>query len=83
MSSTGKWLRIRVTDMGTGESKANVKVPAGLASFGMKMAAKYSSTDLAGLDLEQILEAAKNGGEAKLVDVEDEQNRQHIEIFVE
>ncbi len=83
MSNTGKWLRIRVTDMGTGESKANVKVPAGLANFGMKMAAKYASADLEGLDMEQIIEAMKNGGEAKLVDVEDEEKGQPIEIFIE
>ncbi len=83
MSNTGKWLRIRVTEMGTGKSKANVKVPAGLANFGMKMAAKYSSADLAGLDMDQILEAVKASGETKLVDVEDEEKGEHIEVFVE
>lgn len=83
MSNTGKWLRIRVTDMGTGESKANVKVPFGLAKFGMKMASRYASADLEGLDMDQILEAVKASGETKLVDVEDEENRQHIEIFAE
>ena len=83
MSKTGKWLRIRVTDTATGESKANVKVPASLAIFGMKMAAKYSSADLQGLDLNEIMESVKNGGETKLVDVEDEQKGEHIEVFVE
>ena len=83
MPNTGKWLRIRVTDLGTGASKANVRVPAGLAKFGMKMASKYASADLEGLELDRILEAVKNSGETKLVDVEDEENRQHIEISIE
>ena len=43
MSNSGKWLLIRVTDMKTGVNKANVKIPVGLANFGMKMAAKYCS----------------------------------------
>ncbi len=83
MANTGKWLRIRVTDMGTGASKANVKVPASLASFGMKMAAKYSPADFDGLDMEQLLAAMQESGEEKLVDIENEEKGEHIEIFVE
>ncbi len=83
MSNTGKWLRIRVTDLGTGKSKANVRVPAGLAKFGMKMASKYASADLEGLELDQMMEALKASGETTLVDVEDDENHQHIEISLE
>jgi hypothetical protein len=83
MSNTGKWLRIRVTDLGTGESKANVRVPASLAKFGMKMASKYASADLEGLELDQIMQAVKASGETKLVAMEDDQNYQHIEISIE
>ncbi len=82
MSNSGKWLRVRVTDLKTGESKANVKIPASLANFGMKMAAKYSP-DVEGLDMEQILAAMKEGGDGKLVDVEDEEKGEHVEVFVE
>ncbi len=81
MANSSKWLRIHVTDLATGESKANVKVPASLANFGMKMAAKYA--DLDGLDFDQIMEAMKEGNETKLVDVESEEKNEHIEIFVE
>ncbi len=83
MSKTAKWLRIRVTDLGTGESKANVRVPAGLAKFGMKMASKYASADLESLELDQMMEALKASGETTLVDVEDDENHQHIEISLE
>ncbi len=81
--SNGKWLLIRVTDMKTGESKANVKIPVSVASFGMKMAAKYAPDSIDGLDFDEIIAAAKSGGEGKLVDVEDEAKGDHVEIFVQ
>ncbi len=83
MSNSGKWFRVRVTDLKTGKSKANVKIPVSLANFGMKMAAKYAPESLEGLDMEQILAAMKSGGEEKMVDVEDEEKGEHVEIFVE
>ncbi len=83
MSTSGKWMRVRVTDLKTGESKANVKIPASLANFGMKMAAKFSADSVEGLDMEQIIVAMKEGGEGKLVDVEDEEKGERVEVFVE
>ncbi len=81
--SNGKWLLIRVTDLKTGASKANVKIPVSLASFGLKMATKYAPESIEGLDMDEIIAAAKNGGEGKLVDVEDEEKGEKVEISVE
>jgi hypothetical protein len=83
MSTSGKWLLIRVTDLETGDKKTNVKIPVSLANFGMKMAAKYAPESIEGLDMEEIIAAVKNGGEGKLVDVEDPEKGDHVEIFVE
>ncbi len=83
MSNSGKWLRIHVTDLTTGRSKANVKIPASLANFGMKMAAKFAPASIEGLDMDEIFAAMQNSGEGKLVDVEDEEKGEHVEIFVE
>lgn len=83
MTISAKWIRIRVTDIKTGKSKANVKIPASLAEFGMKMATRYASADMEGVDMNQIVEAAKNGSEGLLVDVEDEEKGEHVEIYVE
>ena len=83
MLKTGKWLRIRVTDMNTGKSKANVSVPASLANFGMKMAAKFAPEEIEGLDMEQLLAEIESKGETKLLDIEDEEKGEHVEIFVE
>ncbi len=83
MSNSSSWLLIRVTDVKTGQSKANVKIPASLADFGMKMAAKYAPGSVEGLDMNQLIEAMKNSSEGKLVDVVDETKGEHVEIFIE
>ena len=83
MSNPERWFRVRVTDLRTGKSKTNVKIPASLADFGMKMAAKIAPKEVEGLDLNQLLAAVKSGTEGKLVDVEDEEKGEHVEVFVE
>ncbi len=83
MSNSSSWLLVRVTDMKTGKSKANVKIPASLANFGMKMAARYAPGSVEGLDMDQIIEAMKNSTEGKLVDVIDDEKGERVEIFVE
>lgn len=83
MSNSGKWFRVRVTDLKTGKSKTNVKIPASLADFGMRMAAKYAPDSVEGLDMNQIIAAVRSGGDGKLVDVEDQEKGEHVEVFVE
>ncbi|HET9905050.1 MAG TPA: hypothetical protein VFQ23_00370 [Anaerolineales bacterium] len=83
MSNSGKWLRVRVTDLRTGASKANVKIPVSLADFGMKMAASFAPSAIDDLDMNEILTAMKSGGEEKFVEIEDEEKDEHIEIFIE
>ena len=83
MLNTSKWFRVRVTDLSTGQSKANVKIPVSLANWGMKMATKYAPESVGDLDMNQIIEAMKSSGEKKLVDVEDEEKGEHVEIFIE
>ncbi len=82
-NSARRWLRVRVTDLRTGKSKANVKVPASLADFGLKMAAKFAPAGCEDLDMNQLIAAMENGGEGKMVDVEDEEKGEHVEVFVE
>jgi hypothetical protein len=83
MSNNPKWFRVRVTDIVTGKNKTNVKIPARMANFGMRMAAKYAPESIEGLDMEMIMEAVKNGGEGMLVEVEDEEKRERVEVFLE
>lgn len=82
-STQGRWFRVRVTDLKTGRRKVNVNIPLGLVDVGLKMGAKFAPAGLEGMDMKQIMAAIKAGGEGKVVDVEDEEDGEHVEIFVE
>lgn len=82
-STSGKWFRVRVTDLKSGKRKVNVNIPLGLVDVGMKMGAKFAPAGLEGLDMQQIIAAIKTGGEGKIVDVEDEEDGEHVEVFIE
>ena len=74
-----RWLRIRVTDTRTGRAKATVNLPLGLVDAGMNIAAQYAP----GINFEDLAEAIKIGVEGKIIDVVDEEDGEHVEIFIE
>ena len=77
-----RWFRVRVTDMVTGKPKVNVNIPMGLVSVGLKMGARFAP----GLEMEQMEElsaALQSGATGKIMDVTDEEDGEHVEIFVE
>ena len=82
-ATSGKWFRVRVTDLRSGKRKVNVNIPLGLVDVGMKMGAKFAPAGLEGLDMQQIMAAIRSGGEGKIVDVEDEEGGEHVEVFIE
>jgi hypothetical protein len=74
---------VRVTDLRTGRRKVNVNIPLGLVDVGMKMGAKFAPAGVEGLDMDKIIAAIKSGGQGKVVDVEDEEDGEHVEVFIE
>jgi hypothetical protein len=76
------WLRVRVTDMATGRTKVNVNLPLGLIDAGLRIGAQYAP-ELHGLDLNQLIAEVKSGASGKIIDVMDEEDGEHVEIFVE
>lgn len=75
------WLQVRVTDMATGRPKVNVNLPLGLMEAGLKIGAQYAP-ELAGIDLAQIAGEIKAGSVGKIIDVIDEEDGEHVEIFI-
>jgi len=84
---TGKtgpeWFRIRVTQLETGRPKATVNIPLGLAEWGLRIGAKYAPEigDVNLAELSQMLDA--HGLDGKIIDVVDEDDGEHVEIFIE
>ncbi len=81
-AGAGRWLRIRVTDTATNRPKVNVTIPMGLVNVGLKMGARFAP-ETEGLDWRQIADAINAGMIGKIIDVVDEQDGEHVEIFVE
>lgn len=77
-----KWFRVRVTDMQSGKVKVNVNIPMGLVNVGMRMGAKFAP-DMAGIDVDQMVKAIKEGAHGKIIDVEDQEDGERVEIYVE
>ncbi len=82
-STQGRWFHIVVTDSKTGKRKVNVNIPLGLVDVGLKMGAKFTPAGLEGLDMEQIMATIRAGGQGKIADLQDEEDGEHVEIFVE
>src|SRR5512140_2146436 len=55
-SSSARWLRIRVTDVRTGRSKASVQIPLALVDAGMKIGAHFAP-EVEGVDMSNVMEA--------------------------
>ncbi len=83
-----KWLRIRVTEFGKDKPKIMVNVPAGLVDWALKTGNKFAAlggTDLdgMGIDLNELRTHLLHGIRGKIVDVIDEEEKQHVEITIE
>jgi len=80
----GRWLRVRVTDSAAGKTKVNVNVPLRLVEAGLGIAAQYAPTEVEFSDLmDAVTEALNDGLTGKIVDVVDEEDGEHIEVFVD
>jgi hypothetical protein len=75
-------LRIRVTDVATGRSKASVQIPIGLIDAGMKIGAHFAP-EVEGVDMSNVMDALRSGMTGKIIDVVDDEDGEHVEIYVE
>ncbi|MGD0876531.1 MAG: hypothetical protein ABSA01_00105 [Anaerolineales bacterium] len=81
-TSGAKWLRVRVTDVVSGRSKATVQIPISLMEAGMKIGAHFAP-EIDGVNMDQLMEALRLGTTGKIIDVVDDEDGEHVEIFVE
>jgi hypothetical protein len=79
---SARWLRVRVTDVNTGRSKATVQIPLGLLDAGMKIGAHFAP-EVEGVDMNELMNALRSGMTGKIIDVIDEKDGEHVEIYVE
>jgi hypothetical protein len=77
-----RWLRVRVTDTDTGRPRVNVRLPISLVTVGLKLGSQFAP-EIEGLDFAQLIQAANSGETGAFVDVFDEEDGEHVEVFLE
>ena len=82
-AGTVRWFRVRVTNLETGRTKVNVNLPLSLVKVGLRVGAQFSS-DIPDLDWDELMTAIQEGGAAgKLVEVEDLEDNEKVEVYVD
>ena len=79
---SGKFFRVRVTDTDTGKTRVNVRLPIGLVGAGLKMGMKFAP-EIEGINPEELSEMLSSGEIGQIVDVFDEEDGEHVEVFIE
>ncbi len=78
-----QWLRVRVTDLGSGKSKVNVNLPLSLVEAGLNIAGHFAED----IDMDDIMgaiyEALEENLTGKIIDVVDREDGEHVEIFID
>jgi len=80
--STPRWFRVRVTDLETGKDKVNVNLPMSLVDVGTRMGARFAP-ELEDVDFNEIIEQIRSGAQGKIIEVEDVDEGERVEIYVE
>jgi hypothetical protein len=75
-------LRVRVTDVKTGRKKVSVNIPMSVVSVGIKMGARFAPTN-AEFNYQAVMEAIKSGVTGKIVDIEDQDEGERVEIWID
>jgi len=78
----GKFFRVNITDTNTGKSRANIRIPLSVLGAATKFGAHFVP-DIEGLDSNELTQAIKKGIIGKIVDVYDDEDGEHVEVFIE
>ena len=76
------WFRIHVRDLYSGRTKTQINIPFGLMDWGLRIGARFSP-EVSGINLETLRQALRSGSDGKLVEVFDEEDGDHVAIYVD
>ena len=83
--SSGTQIRIKVSDMESGQTKVNLTIPIGIAHMIRSLVPKEEITKLEnqGVNLNAIFKLVSTGKVGKILDIEDQEHKDRVEISVE
>ncbi len=77
-----RYLRVLITDTDTGKARVNVRLPVSLVNSGLRMGARFAP-EIEGLDMEDLNAWLNSGEIGQIVDIFDEEDGEHVEVFLE
>ncbi len=80
--SSGRFFRVRVTDTDTGRTRVNIRLPLGMVNAGMRMGMRFSP-EVEGLDATRLAEALASGETGQIMDIYDDEDGEHVEVYIE
>ncbi len=81
-NSAGRYMRVRVTDMSSGKTKVSVNLPLSLVDAGLSIAANFMP-EMDGVSMDDVSDAIREGITGLVLDVEDINDGEHIQVFIE
>ena len=82
LKGEGKIFRVAITDTVTGKSRANIRMPLSVIGIGMKFGAHFAP-QIEGIETGDLMDAIRGGQVGKILDVFDEEDGEHVEIYIE
>ena len=77
-----RYMRVMITDTDTGKARVNVRLPVSLINSGMRMGARFAP-EIEGLEMEDLNAWLNSGEIGQIVDIFDDEDGEHIEVFLE
>jgi hypothetical protein len=81
-SGKTRWFRVLVTDTASDKVRVSVRLPLSLVKWGLKVGGHFSP-EIEGIDMDELSEILNSETQGKLVEVMDEEDGEHIQIFIE
>ena len=81
-SGPGRHLRVRVTDLTNGRPRVNIRLPMTLVEVALKMGARFGMAPEE-LQAKDVMELLRSNTIGPVIDVTNEDGREHVEIMIE
>ena len=79
---SGRFFRIRITDMDSDRTRVNVRLPLGMVNAGIRMGMRFSP-EVEGIDTAKLAEALASGKTGRIMDIYDDEENEHVEIYID
>ncbi len=78
----GKFFRVKITDATNGKIRANIRIPLSVMGTGANFGAHFAP-QINGIESEDLMKAVRDGEVGKILDVFDDEDNEHVEIYIE